>query len=345
VGRILAANGAACRLHGVDRYELVGLRIHELLPAQSDVDQLIQSLRQRGEAFMELSETAQGRAASTRLDGRRFRPQRYLLTLRDVTQEKAMESMLEREYARDTMAGSAAGILHDVNNLLVPVVAYAAALVARGHLEDEALQMFGELRLAAERTGVLARKLLSLGQPKKEGPVFLQMNEVIGQFAEMLKRVAGTRVELVMKLSPDLVMVNVDRERLERVLLNLVLNARDAMPNGGTLTIQTANHRGAEPLVSQALPLQSLPRSARTDLVYATLSVSDTGVGMEPQTRARIFEPFFTTKVQGTGTGLGLPSALLFANRSGGYIDVETEVGQGTTVRIALPEIERIANA
>jgi PAS domain S-box-containing protein len=340
-GRVHAANAAACRLHCVDRYELVGLRIQELLPAELDLDKFIQTLRMKGDASIDFHEAGQsGGTTSTRLEARRFRPHRYIVILHDVTWEKTLEKALARAHERDTMSSSAASILHDVNNLLAPILAYSDALLGRGPVDEEMARMLGELRTAAERAATLARKLLSLGQASKDWPVFLQLNDVIEQSAEMLKRVAGERVELLLKLDPELGVVKVDREYLERVLLNLVLNARDAMPNGGVLTIQTANRVSAD-----SLRLGFASSRANAERRFATLSVSDTGVGMDAPTRARIFEPFFTTKPPGAGTGLGLSSALSFVHRSGGFIDVESEPGHGTTIRIALPQVGSIAKA
>jgi signal transduction histidine kinase len=233
------------------------------------------------------------------------------------------------------MCQSAGGVLHDVNNLLVPIVSYADALAAHGPVDGDTARMLGEIRAAAERAAALARKLMSIGQPAPERPLFIQINDVLDQLKDMLRQVVGERIELLMRPDPELAKVRVDRERLERVLLNLVLNARDAMPNGGKLTIQTANLTTADGSRREASG-----RDAPAEKRYATLAVSDTGVGMDSATRERIFEPFFTTKPVGVGTGLGLSSALSFVNRNGGYIEVDTELGRGTTFRIGLPQVQ-----
>jgi PAS domain S-box-containing protein len=337
-GRVHAANAAACRLHAVDRYELVGLLMEDLLPPEIDLEEIMQKLLHQGEATLEFTENGQsgsGTTTSTRLEARRFRPHRYVVSFRDITWERRLEKALERAHGRETMCHSAAGVLHDVNNLLVPIVSYADALVAQGPVDGDTARMLGEIRAAAERAAALARKLMSMAQPAPERPAFIQINDVLDQLMDMLKRVVGDRIELVMKLDPELAQVRVDRERLERVLLNLVLNARDAMPDGGTLTLQTANL-----IASSGSRLEFPARGASPDRHYTTLSVSDTGLGMDTATRERIFEPFFTTKPPGMGTGLGLSSALSFVSRNDGYIEVDTEPGRGTTFRIGLPQVK-----
>jgi signal transduction histidine kinase len=198
-------------------------------------------------------------------------------------------------------------------------------LALRDPSDGELHRSVAEIREAAKRAAQLTRKLLSIAELREErrGPV--QMNAMLGRLADMLARLLGSHIELSLHFHPDLPDIDVDRERLERVILNLVLNARDAMPEGGRLVIETkATTREVE-------------GSAFGGSTWVTLVVTDNGVGMDRATRDRIFEPFFTTKSREAGTGLGLSSALSFVNRNQGFIDVETEPGRGTTFRIGFP--------
>ena len=326
-GRVLAANAAACRLHAVDHDELLRLRVQDLLPRGLDLRGATRRLREFGEASLEFTETARdGSLIDMRLDARLFQAGRYIVTFRDVTREKRFERALERAHEQRTFGEAAAAVVHDVNSLLVPIFCYTDLLALRGSADGELHRSVAEIREAAQRAATLARKLLSIADLSEEKPTAVQMNDSIGQMKEMLTRLVGNRIELSFLFDRNLGKIEIDRERLERLVLNLVFNARDAMPAGGQLIIETAN----EPRD---------PRSARanTDPLYAVLCVTDTGVGMDAATRARIFEPFFTTKSDQGGTGLGLSTVLSFVSRNRGFIDVESHPGSGTTFRIGFP--------
>jgi PAS domain S-box-containing protein len=333
-GLVLAANAAACRLSAVDQSEIVRLRLKDLLPRGIDLSGAAQRLRDFGEASLEFTETAKdGGLIDMRLEGRLFQTGRYLICFRDITREKRFEREAERAYAERTFSAAAAAIVHDVNNLLVPIFCYTDLLALRDPSDGELHRSVAEIREAAKRAAQLARKLLSIAEFREErrGPV--QMNAMLGRLADMLARLLGSHIELSLHLHPDLPDIDVDQERLERVILNLVLNARDAMPEGGRLVIETkATTREVE-------------GSALGSSTWVTLTVTDNGVGMDRATRDRIFEPFFTTKSREAGTGLGLSSALSFVNRNQGFIDVETEPGQGTTFRVGFPTLVTASSA
>jgi signal transduction histidine kinase len=223
--------------------------------------------------------------------------------------------------------------VHDVNNLLVPIFCYTDVLARREVSDSELQRSVAEIRDAAKRAAQLARKLLSIAElrAEKRGPV--QMNVLLARLADMLTRLLGSHIELSLHLYPDLPSIDIDQERLERVILNLVLNARDAMPTGGRLVIETKS------------TTREADGRAIGGSTWVTLTVTDDGVGMDRATRDRIFEPFFTTKSREAGTGLGLSSALSFVQRNQGFIDVETEPGRGTTFRVGFPTLVSASSA
>jgi two-component system cell cycle sensor histidine kinase/response regulator CckA len=304
----------------VDQSELIRLRLQDLLPREIDLRPAARRLRDFGEASLEFSETGKdGWLIDMRLEARLFQADRYLVSFRDVTREKRFEREIERAHEDRTFSEAAASVVHDVNNLLVPIFCYADLLASRQPADEELQQSAREIRDAAERAASLARKLLSIANLAAETPAVVGMNEMLWQMEDMLGRLATSRLELSLRLDPALGNIAVDRERLERVVINLVLNARDAMPDGGKIVIETIAERSAKG--------------------HAVLCVSDTGVGMDASTRARIFEPFFTTKGRG-GTGLGLAMVQSFVSRNHGFVEVDSQPGGGTTFRVGFPVVE-----
>ena len=333
-GLVLAANAAARRLYAVDQSELLRLRIEDLLPRGIDLSGAAQRLRDFGEASLEFTEPAKdGGLNDMRLEGRLFQTGRYLICFRDITREKRFERAAERASAERTFSAAAAAVVHDVNNLLVPIFCYTDLLSRREPNDDELHHSVAEIRDAARRAAQLARKLLSIAELGEETRAPVQMNVILSRLADMLARLLGSEIELSLDLHPDLPAVDIDQERLERVILNLVLNARDAMPKGGHLVIETKS------------TTREAPSSGLGDSTWVVISVTDDGTGMDRATCDRIFEPFFTTKSRDTGTGLGLSSALSFVHRNQGFIDVETELGHGTTFHIGFPTLATASSA
>jgi PAS domain S-box-containing protein len=332
-GRVLAANASASRIFAVDHRELLSLRVQDLLPRGLDVSGGARRLRDYGEASLEYSETAKdGSPIEMRVEARLFQAGRYLLAFRDITRERRFERELERSHEQRAFGEAAAAVVHDVNNLLVPIFCYADLLAQREPADAELQRSVAEIRDAAERAASLARKLLSIAEVTGETRTVVHMNDMLSQMKEILIRLLGSRIELSLRCDRALGKIEIDRERLERLVLNLVLNARDAMPNGGKIVIQT---------VSEPRPPQSsvTPEVGTGSGRYAVLYVTDTGQGMDPVTRAHIFEPFFTTKSRYGGTGLGLSTVLSFVSRNRGFIDVDSRPGYGTTFRIGFPEL------
>lgn len=258
---------------------------------------------------------------------------RFLIhgVLVDVTEQKQLQSRLAQSARMEAVGLLASGVAHDFNNLLTIIKGYSSLLLEKASAGDDA-HAAREIRDAADRAAALTRQLLAFGRKQTLQPRILDLNTVVRDLEKMLRRVVAEHVELLIETCPNLGRVNADPVQMEQVLLNLVVNARDAMPSGGKLTISTAprivpNDIGAD---------ENLVRAGS----YITLSVSDNGIGMDAATRARIFEPFFTTKELGKGTGLGLSTVYGIIKQSNGYITVESEPGKGSSFTVFLPEVD-----
>ena len=246
---------------------------------------------------------------------------------RDITERKlAEEALLLQAQKMETVGHLAGGIAHDFNNLLV-VVAGNAELAHKDLPPDD--PRIAEIEDATRRGAALTRQLLSFSRRQVVLPEVLDLNAVVGEIREMLRHVIGAEIELRFEPGKPLGAVRADGSRLGQVLMNLAVNARDAMPDGGIITIATRDVALAEEDLAHPVSL--------TPGRYVALSVTDTGTGMDAATRARLFEPFFTTKAPGSGTGLGLPSVLRIAEQSGGTVSVESEPGCGSTFTLYLP--------
>jgi signal transduction histidine kinase len=239
------------------------------------------------------------------------------------------EEQLRQAQKMEAIGRLAGAVAHDFNNLLTAIIGYADMIAERDN-PDETLRDAGEIRKVADRAAALTRQLLAFSRKQFLDPVVLNINEAISGLLQVLPRVLGERVHLHVRLGTGLAAVKADAGQIEQMLLNLVLNARDAMPDGGELTIETANATlGHERLAGEGLTLS--PGN------YVMLLVADSGTGMDEGTRARAFEPFFTTKPKGKGTGLGLATVYGIVDQSGGQISLDTSPGRGTTFRIYLP--------
>jgi two-component system, cell cycle sensor histidine kinase and response regulator CckA len=255
-----------------------------------------------------------------------------MAVLSDITEQKRLEQQFQRAQRMEAVGKLSGGIAHDFNNLLTAILGYANMLLEQIREDKPMWQDLQQIRRAAERAASLTRQLLAFSRQQVLQPQVLDLNAIVSRLAMMLGRLLGEDIRLITLLAHDLSAVKVDATQLEQVLLNLITNARDAMPTGGTLTIATTNVHVDEALARSHAPM--IPGR------YIQLTVTDTGEGMDAITQARIFEPFFTTKATGSGTGLGLSTAYGIVKQSGGYIWVDSRPQHGSRFTIYLPRTD-----
>jgi nitrogen-specific signal transduction histidine kinase/CheY-like chemotaxis protein len=248
------------------------------------------------------------------------------------------EEQLRQAQKMEAIGRLAGGVAHDFNNLLTAIIGYTDLLAERLDPAETAGRDVAEIRKAADRAASLTRQLLAFSRKQLLSPSIINLNDIASGLLQMLPRVIGDHIRTIATLNDTLAPVKADASQMEQVFINLVLNARDAMPGGGLLSIETANvSMTGERLASESL---AVPPGD-----YVMLSIGDTGSGMDSATRERAFEPFFTTKPKGKGTGLGLATVYGIVDQSGGAISLDTAPGRGTTVRIYLPATRQTAEA
>jgi signal transduction histidine kinase/ActR/RegA family two-component response regulator len=255
----------------------------------------------------------------------------------DLTAHKRLESQLLQSQKMEAVGRLAGGVAHDFNNVLTAISGFGQfALSALDDGNAEVRDDIQQVLDAADRAASLTRQLLAFSRQQVLQPHVLNMNGVVNGLSRMLERLIGEDVRLVAKPAPKLSAVKADPSQLEQVLVNLVVNARDAMPNGGTLVIETANVELDTAYASTHEGVSAGP--------YVMLAVTDTGIGMDAATRGRAFDPFFTTKPSGKGTGLGLATVYGIVRQSGGSVDIYSEPGHGTTFKVYLPRCDERAD-
>ena len=257
-----------------------------------------------------------------------------LAVVKDVTQRRQLEESLRQSQKMEAIGRLAGGIAHDFNNLMTVVIGRAELLLARLWPEDPVRHDVELFRRTAERAATLTRQLLAFSRQQVLQPRIFDLNAVVARMESMLRRLIGEDIAFTIRLAPDLDLITADPGQLEQVIVNLAVNARDAMPQGGQLTIETANVE-----LDRA---HGRRRGSDQREPWVMLSVRDTGVGMDEVTVARIFEPFFTTKETGKGTGLGLSTVYGIVQQSGGDIRVQSEPGRGTTFALYFPREQAI---
>src|SRR5947208_3005627 len=341
--RILAVNGAAVVRYGHTEPEFLQLTLRDIRPPEEQA-RLDEELAQRsadGAVRTGVRHwTKQGKRFDVDLIARplEFAGRRARLVLaRDVSAQRQLEEQLRQSQKMEAVGQLAGGIAHDFNNLLTAILGSTQLLLHSTPPGDPRREDAEEIRHAGLRAAELTRQLLAFSRRQVLAPKVLDLNAVVANVDRMLRRLLGEDVELVTSLQPAAGAVNADPGQLEQVLLNLAVNARDAMPGGGRLSIGTTR------VTFQEEPAERRHRMPAGD--YVCLAVADTGVGMDETTQAHLFEPFFTTKEVGKGTGLGLATVYGIVKQSGGYIWVYSEVGHGTTVKVYLPRVPGVAEA
>jgi nitrogen-specific signal transduction histidine kinase/CheY-like chemotaxis protein len=249
----------------------------------------------------------------------------------DITERRQLEQQLRQAQKMEAIGNLAGGVAHDFNNIVTIITGYSDMLLSRIGPEGPMRRELEQIKKAGDRANSLTRQLLAFSRRQMLQPKVLDLNAVVTNLEPMLQRLIGENIELVIELKRELGQVKADPGQVEQVIMNLAINARDAMPQGGKLLLETDNAVLDEVDARRHLPMP--PGS------YVHLAVSDTGHGMDAATQSRIFEPFFTTKEQGKGTGLGLSTVYGIVKQSGGYIWVDSEPGQGTTFKIYLPRV------
>jgi len=250
-------------------------------------------------------------------------------SVEDITERRQLEERYLQAQKVQAIGQLAGGIAHDFNNILTAILGYSDMLLENSALDRTSGRQVEEIKKASERAASLTQQLLAFSRKQTLQPRILQLNAVVGDMDKMLRRLVGEHILFQTRLAPDLITVRADPGQLQQVLMNLVVNARDAMPGGGRLTIETFN------ITLDAEYCRLHPEAHPGD--YIMLAVSDDGVGMPPEVQTRVFEPFFTTKDVGVGTGLGLSTCHGIVKQSGGHIGIYSEIGFGTTFRIYLP--------
>jgi len=338
-GRYVMINSACARLFGLTVEEVLGRGDHDLFP-QDVADEMVehdeQVLRSGTAHTIEEAPTMRGITRTYLTTRGVYRDaQDQVIGLvgfsRDISDLKRLEQQLRQSQKMEAVGQLAGGVAHDFNNLLTAIIGFGEMAFNSLAPDDPNRELITEIRRAGQRAANLTRQLLAFSRKQVLRPEVVSLNTLLVDVMKLLQRLIGEDIEL--SLSPDeaLGLAKIDPGQFEQAVINLAVNARDAMPHGGTLTIETSN-----------VELDAAYASLHEDLApgrYVMVAVSDSGVGMDEATRTHIFEPFFTTKPTGEGTGLGLAMVYGFVKQSGGHVEAYSEPGRGTTFKIFLPRV------
>lgn len=342
--RVAAWNPSAERIFGYARQEALGQHARFIVPPQyrEHVDQVWQALLKQAGGTRSTNDnvTKDGRSIScewynTPLIDDSGRVLGVASLVQDVTERVALEERLRQSQKMEAVGRLAGGVAHDFNNLLTVILGYSQILADGLPQGSRMAENTAQIKSAADRAAGITRQLLAFSRKTVLSPRIINLNDVVLNLDSLLRRLIGENIEVRTLPANDLGSVKADPSQIEQVLMNLALNARDAMPRGGTVSFETANVTLDG---SYARDHQSVEPGS-----YVMLAVSDTGEGMTPETQARIFEPFYTTKEVGKGTGLGLSMVYGIVKQSGGYIWVYSEPDRGTTFKIYLPRVDQPA--
>jgi PAS domain S-box-containing protein len=341
-GTILEVSRQASALTGIARERLLGASMTSILsPVEPEGSPFPLDLLEQGVPVMRPCRIGRpdGTVVEAEIHSAMLPEGPILCFCRDITERKQAEEERKNLHAQllqaqklESIGRLAGGVAHDFNNLLTLINGYSRLLLDAMFPGDPSRDSLEEIHKAGERAAELTRQLLAFSRKQRLQPQVFDLNLVVTAMRSILTRVVGEDLELCVELSAEAAMVRADPHQLEQVVMNLAVNARDAMAGGGSLRLETACLEWDESFAR----LHPGARRGR----YALLAVSDTGTGMDEETRRHLFEPFFTTKEAGKGTGLGLAMVLGIVEQSGGFIDVASELGRGTSFRIHLPMVE-----
>jgi two-component system cell cycle sensor histidine kinase/response regulator CckA len=339
-GRYLMINSAGARFLGKSVGEVLGKLDQDILPPDARKairERELQVMATGQEQTFEQTVTVAGATRTYLATKSAFRDAQgnvigVVGIARDVTELKGLEEQFRQAQKMEAVGRLAGGVAHDFNNLLTVINGYSAVAFSGLRAEDPNRELLAQVQQAGERAVNLTRQLLAFSRKQMLQPQVVNLNEVLVELHKLLKRLIGEDVELALVQAPDLGLAKVDPGQFEQAVINLAVNARDAMPQGGRLTIETRNAELDEDYAER----HSEVRPGH----YVLVAVSDTGHGMDEATKARIFEPFFTTKEVGKGTGLGLAMVYGFVKQSEGHVEVQSEGGHGTTLKVYLPRAE-----
>ncbi len=329
--RFVDVNDAFLALTGFSRGELIGRTPIELRLC-IDYEERIRRLLTEDQSVRDVDaqiSTRAGELRQTLISMERLTladEPHTLMMVQDISERLLLENQLRQAQKMEAVGQLAAGVAHDFNNMLTIIQGHASLQLAATGLTQDTVESLEQITLAADRAANLTRQLLAFSRRQIMRPRVLQLNDLLRDLTSMLRRLISEHIQLSCQFFPDLPLVCADHTGLEQVLMNLTLNARDAMPRGGKITITTG--------------LANL--SGKSAGEYVVLSVTDTGTGMDEATRSRIFEPFFTTKAVNKGTGMGLATVYGIVSQHSGWIDVETALDKGSTFRVFLPVTDRV---
>ncbi|HVP63396.1 MAG TPA: PAS domain S-box protein [candidate division Zixibacteria bacterium] len=330
-GQIFDVNPSGAAILRRGREQIIGYCIREFARDGSAADAILSDLRRKGWTRAELQIIhGNGDIAYTECTLKaNILPSLHLLVMRDQTLRRELEEQLRQAQKMEAIGRLAGGVAHDINNMLTVIHGYSELMLRSLPTEDPLRRHAGCILGAVDRCSMITQQLLAFSRRQILQPQNVNLNKVVAEMSRLLQKLLGEDVQLCMRLSPGLGDVMADPGQLGQILLNLAVNARDAMPTGGWITIETRNATLQERLAISAFTLEAGE--------YVTLSISDNGCGMRPEIKSHIFEPFFTTKELGKGTGLGLSTVYGIVRQNHGAVLVQSEPGKGSTFTVYLP--------